>query len=106
MKQSLGVLAATEVRCQGEAVTGEIKARESRIPAGHHSVLPEVCSQNSVWGPGALEHVPFGPAVLTQPLLELFLSPVPHSPSQALRTCVRGCTLNECRSPVRFRTLG
>lgn len=48
MKQSLGVLAATEVRCQGEAVTGEIKARESRIPAGHQlsaarGLLSEQC---------------------------------------------------------------
>lgn len=38
-KSSLRVLAAAEVRYQGEAVTGELKARKSRIPACHCSVL-------------------------------------------------------------------
>lgn len=83
----------------------ESSARESRIPACHHSVLLEVCSQNRVWGPGALEHIPLGLAVLKQPLLVLFLSSA--LTVLALGTWVRGYkSVNECRSPERFRVLG
>lgn len=99
-KKSLRVLAAAEVRCWCEAVAGELKAR---IPE-FQPVTPQCCSQNSVWGPRAVEHVPLGLAVLKQPLLVLFLSPALTVP--ALRTWVRGYkSLNECRSPVRFRIL-
>lgn len=51
-------------------MTGDLKARESKIPACHCSVLLEV---RAVFGDQGLISV--GLAVLKQPLLVFFLSP-------------------------------
>lgn len=51
-------------------MTGELKARESKIPACHCSMLLEV---RAVFGDQGLISV--GLAILKQPLLVFFLSP-------------------------------